>query len=64
MTTEKCVKIREVPKYLLQWLFFDIASSYKQTGDFPAFNNLFNLFINMKTKVKTIHILKKKDLHL
>ena len=33
----------------------------------PTFNNLLTLFINMKTKNKTvcnIHILKKKDLNL
>ena len=43
---------------------FDITSSYKQIWDFPTFNNLFALFINIKTKHKTIHILKKKDLKL
>ena len=26
----------------------------------PFFNNVFTLFINMKTKDKTIHILRKK----
>ena len=26
-----------------------------KTEDFPTFNNLFTLFINMKTKDRTIH---------
>ena len=40
-------------------VFFCIASSLKQTEDFLIFNYLFTLFLNMKTKDKTIHILKK-----
>ena len=43
--------------------FFDIASNQKQTGDFSTFYNLFTLFLNMKTKDKTIHI-QIKDLNL
>ena len=35
---------------------FYIASSLKQTGDFPTFNNLFNLFKNITTKDKNIHV--------
>ena len=40
-------------------MFFYIASSLKQSRDFPTFNNLFNLFINVTTKDKSIHVIKK-----
>ena len=56
MSTEKNTQVYEDHKYMkgtkytyYNSCFFN-ASNEKQTGDFPNFDNLFTLFINMKTK--------------